>query len=93
MANKKLDLEELLGLNEYDKNTLEYDLELMINNSNEYEEWQKQKRDFINMFKECYDELCIFMEQDPKRRVSVNCYTCVKGMDLRDKYGSPKKKS
>ena len=95
MANKNsiIDLEELLGLKDFDKHTLEYDLQLMINDTKEYEERQQRKEDFIELFKECYDELCIFMESDPKRRVSVNCFTCFKGMDLRDKYGRPKNRS
>lgn len=101
MKNNKvsidLDIEDLLGIRETSKNSLEYDLEFIVNNGyDEYikqqEEHNKKKQEFIELFKECYDELCIFMEKDPKRRVSVNCFTCIKGMDLRDKYGKPKRK-
>lgn len=92
-----LDIEDLLGLSDSKKNTLEYDLNFIIENGMEeylkqQEEHEKKKREFIELFKECYDELCIYMEKDPQRRVSVNCFTCIKGMDLRDQYGKPHKK-
>ena len=38
------------------------------------------------------DELCIFMEKDPKQRVAISCFTCIKGMDLSKQYGKPKHK-
>lgn len=78
MANKKisidLDIEDLLGLKEPDKNTLEYDLNFVIENGiDEYikqqQEHENKKREFIELFKECFDELCVFMEKDDKRRV------------------------
>lgn len=101
MKDKKisidLDIEDLLGLKEPNKNTLEYDLNFILENGiDEYikmqEEKENKKKEFIELFKECYDELCIYMEKDPQRRVSVNCFTCIKGMDLRDQYGKPHKK-
>lgn len=101
MTNKKvsidLDIEDLLNLKEPNKNTLEYDLNFILDNGiDKYIEAQQQhedeRRKFMELFKECFDELCEYMEQDPKRRVSVNCFSCVKGMDLRDKYGKPKKR-
>ena len=100
MANKKvsidLDIEELLGLTEPKKNTLEYDLNFILENSiddyiKKQEEYENKKREFIELFKECFDELCVFMEKDDKRRVPISCFTCIKGMDLRDKYGKPQK--
>ena len=100
MATKKvsidLDIEELLGLSEPKKNTLEYDLNFIIENGIEkynqmQEEHENKKKEFMQLFRECFDEICIYMEKDPKRRVSVNCFTCVKGMDLRDQYGKLKK--
>lgn len=101
MKDKKisidLDLEDLFNLNETNKNTLEYDLNFILDNGIEkYIENQKQfeeeKRNFIELFKECYDELCVFMEQDPKQRVAISCFTCIKGMDLSKQYGRPKKR-
>ena len=100
MANKKvsidLDIEELLGLSEPKKNTLEYDLNFILNNGMEeylkqQEERENKKKEFMQLFRECFDEICFYMEKDPKRRVSVNCFTCIKGMDLRDQYGKCKK--
>ena len=73
-----VELEDLLGLKEPNKNT-------------QQEEHESKKREFIELFKECFDELCIFMEKDDKRRVPISCFTCIKGMDLRDKYGKPKR--
>ena len=99
MANKKvsidLDIEELLGLSEPKKNTLEYDLNFILENGIEkynqmQQEHENKKKEFMQLFRECFDEICFYMEKDPKRRVSVNCLTCVKGMDLRDKYGKLK---
>lgn len=101
MANKKvsidLDIEDLLGLTEPNKNSLEYDLNFIIENEiDEYikqqQEHENKKREFIELFKECFDELCVFMEKDDKRRVPISCFTCIKGMDLRDQYGKPKRK-
>ena len=93
--NIELDIEDLLGLTEPKKNTLEYDLNFILNNGMEeylkqQQEQENKKQEFIELFKLCFDELCDYMEKDPLRRISVNCFTCVKGMELRDKYGSPK---
>lgn len=90
---KDKDILELLGL---DKNiTLEYDLNYIINNGidnylNQQQEYDNKKKEFMELFKACFDDICLYMEKDPKRRVSVNCFTCVKGMDLRDQYGKRK---
>ena len=101
MKNNKisidLDIEDLLGLKEPSKNSLEYDLNFIIENGiDEYikqqQEHENKKREFIELFKECFDELCFFMEKDDKRRVPISCFTCIKGMDLRDQYGKPKRK-
>ena len=81
-----LDIEDLLGLTEPNKNSLEYDLNFIIENGID------KKMEFIELFKECFDELCVFMEKDDKRRVPISCFTCIKGMDLRDQYGKPKRK-
>ena len=47
-----------------------------------------RNQEFIEL-KECYDDLCI-LERDPKQRIAVNCYTCIRGMDLSKKYGKQK---
>ena len=100
MKDKKisidLDIEDLLGLTEPKNHSLEYDLNFIINNGIEnynkmLEEHKNKKKEFIELFKECFDEICVYMEKDLQRRVSVNCFTCIKGMDLRDQYGKPKK--
>ena len=96
MANKKvsidLDIDDLLGLTEPKKNTLEYDLNFIIENGIEdyikQQENEKQKdREFVEMFKRNYNEIIKF-----DGRIAVECFTCIKGMDLRKKYGKPKGK-
>lgn len=101
MANKKvsidLDIEELLGLSEPKKNTLEYDLNFIIENGIEdyikqQEDEKRKDREFVEMFKRNYDEIVKFISLDPKQRIAVDCFTCIKGMDLSKKYGKPKRK-
>lgn len=101
MANKKvsidLDIEDLLGLTEPKKNTLEYDLNFIIENGIEdyikQQENEKQRdREFVEMFKQNYDEIVKFISLDPMQRIAVDCFTCIKGMDLSKKYGKPKRK-
>ena len=89
-----LDIEDLLGLKD-NKNTLEYDLNFIIDNGIEnyikQQENEKQKdREFVEMFKRNYNEIIKFIEFDG--RIAVECFTCIKGMDLRKKYGKPKGK-
>lgn len=99
MKNNKvsidLDIEDLLGLTEPKKGTLEYDLNFIINNGMEeyikqQEEEKRKNREFVELFKRNYNEIIKFIEIDG--RIAVNCFTCIKGMDLSKKYGKPKKK-
>lgn len=93
-VNIELDIEDLLGLNEPKKDTLEYDLNFILNNG--YDEFVRQQedekrkdREFVELFKRNYNEIVKFIEIDG--RIAVNCFTCIKGMDLSKKYGKPKK--
>ena len=99
IANKKvsidLDIEDLLGLTEPKKNTLEYDLNFIIENSIEdyikQQENERQKdKEFVEMFKQNYNEIVKFIELDG--RIEVECFTCIKEMDLSKKYGKPRRK-
>lgn len=99
MKDKKisidLDLEDLLGLKEPSKNSLEYDLNFIIENGMEeyikqQEEEKRKDREFVELFKRNYNDIVKFIEIDG--RIAVNCFTCIKGMDLSKKYGKPKKK-
>lgn len=101
MKNKKinieLDIEDLLGLKEPSKDSLEYDLNFIIENGMEeylrLQEKEKQKdKEFMEMFKRNYDEIVKFISLDPKQRIAVDCFTCIKGMDLTKQYGKPKKR-
>ena len=98
MANKKinieLDIDDLLNLKEPNKDSLEYDLNFIIENGIEdyikQQENEKQKdREFVEMFKRNYNEIVKFIELDG--RIAVECFTCIKGMDLSKKYGKPKR--
>lgn len=102
MKNNKvsidLDIEDLLGLTEPKKNTLEYDLNFIINNGldefiKQQEDEKKRDIEFVELFKRNYDEIVKIMEFDPRKRVAVNCFTCIKGMDLSKQYGKPKRVS
>lgn len=94
--NIELDIEDLLGLKEPSKDSLEYDLNFIINNGmDEYlkliEDDKRRDREFVELFKRNYNDIVKIMEFDPHKRVPVNCYTCIKGMDLSKQYGKPKK--
>lgn len=93
-VNIELDIEDLLGLTEPKKGTLEYDLNFIIDNGiDEYikqqEEEKRKDKEFVELFKRNYNEIVKFIEIDG--RIAVNCFTCIKGMDLSKKYGKPKK--
>ena len=92
MKNK--DIIELLGLS--DKNiTITLEEEILKNMDKVYNdntEHEKKKREFIRLFKECYDDIVKIIELDNQQRIAVNCFTCIKGMDLSKQYGKPRKK-
>ena len=95
--NLELDIEDLLGLKEPSKDSLEYDLNFIINNGmDEYlklqEDEKRKDREFIELFKRNYNDIVRIIEFDPHKRIPVNCYTCIKGMDLSKQYGKPKRK-
>lgn len=101
MKNKKinieLNIEDLLGLKEPSKNSLEYDLNFIIENGmDEYikrqEDEKRRDREFVELFKRNYDEIVKFISLDPKQRIAVDCFTCLKGVDLTKQYGKPKQK-
>ena len=100
MTNNKvsidLDIEDLLGLKEPSKNSLEYDLLFVMNNGiEEYkrlQEEEKQKdREFVERFKRNYDELCEYLEKDPKNEwqylvlLVLRVWTCLNNMVSQNK--------
>lgn len=101
MKNKKidieLDIEDLLGLKEPKKSTLEYDLNFILENGiDEYikqqEDEKRKDKEFVEMFKRNYDDIVKFISLDPNQRIAVDCFTCIKGVDLSKQYGKPKRK-
>ena len=95
LSNKELNkLLELFGLSDKEiHTTLEDDIKgVMDKYYDEYQEHEQKKKEFIRLFKECYSDIVKIMELDPHKRVTVNCFTCIKGMDLSKQYGKPKRK-
>lgn len=96
-VNIEIDLEDLLGLKEPSKDSLEYDLLFVMENGiDEYiklrENEKNKDREFVELFKRNYDEIVKFISLDPKQRIAVDCFTCLKGVDLSKQYGKPKRK-
>lgn len=97
---KDKDILDLLGLTDRTIKvgvTIDDDLQYMLENGidkyyEELDKYNKRKQEFIEMFKECYDDIVKFIELDPRKRIAVDCYTCLKGMDLSKQYGKPKKR-
>ena len=84
MKNNKisidLDIEDLLGLKE-NKNSLEYDLEFILENGiDEYlkqqQEHENKKKEFMELFRECFQEIIWEFQKDPRQQISVNCAGC-----------------
>ena len=94
-VNIELDIEDLLGLTEPKKGTLEYDLNFILNNVYDefviqQEDEKRKDKEFVELFKRNYNDIVKFIEIDG--RIAVNCFTCIRGMDLSKKYGKPKRK-
>ena len=68
----------------------------MENGIDEYvklrENEKNKDRVFVELFKRNYDEIVKFISLDPKKRIAVDCFTCLKGVDLSKQYGRPKQK-
>lgn len=85
------ELEDLLGLKD-NKNSLEYDLNFVIDNGiDEYlkqlQEHEQKKKEFVALFKECYDDIVKIIDNDKQQRIAVNCYGCKTwGKDLSHHY-------
>lgn len=85
MKNNKisidLDIEDLLGLTEPKKNTLEYDLNYIFENGIEsynkmQQEHENKKKEFMELFRECFNEIIKEFRDDPKQQIAVNCAGC-----------------
>ena len=98
MANKKvsidLDIEELLGLSEPKKNTLEYDLNFILENGIEkynqmQEEHENKKKEFMQLFRECFQEIIHEFQVDLRQQIAVNCSGCRYANRIELGYGKP----
>lgn len=85
MANNKvsidLDVEDLLGLSKPKKNTLEYDLNFILDNGiDEYlrkqQEHENKKKEFMELFRECFQDIILEFQKDPQQQIAVNCAGC-----------------
>ena len=79
--NIDLDIEDLLGLTEPNKNSLEYDLNFIIDNGIEnynkmLEEHENKRKEFMQLFRECFDEIIWEFQKDHKQQIAVNCVGC-----------------
>ena len=95
LSNKELnELLDWFGLSDKEIHIiLEDDIKGVIDKYyDEHQEYENKKKEFIQLFKECYSDIVKVIEHDTHKRVAVNCYTCIKGMDLSKHYGKPKKK-
>ena len=95
LSNKELnELLEWFGLSDKEIHiTLEDDIKgVMDKYYDEHQEHEQKKKEFIRLFKECYSDIVKIMEFDPHKRVPVNCFMCIKGMNLSKQYGKPKRK-
>lgn len=99
MANNKvsidLDIEDLLGLSEPKKNTLEYDLNFILDNGmDEYlkrqQEHEIKKKEFMDLFRECFQEIIHEFQVDPKQQIAVNCAGCRYSNRVELGYGKPR---
>lgn len=99
MANNKvsidLDIEDLLGLSESKKNTLEYDLNFILDNGmDEYlkrqQEHENKKKEFMDLFRECFSEIIHEFQVDPKQQIAVNCAGCRYSNRVELGYGKPR---
>lgn len=85
------DFLKMLGL---DDKTISLTLEDDIMNTmgkfvKDKQEHEQEKREFISMFKECFEDIIKIIALDG--RIAVECFTCIKGMDLSKQYGRPRK--
>ena len=95
LSNKELnELLEWFGLSDKEIHiTLEDDIKCVMDKYyDEHQEHEQKKKEFIRLFKECYSDIVKIIEFDPHKRIPVNCFTCIKGMDLSKQYGKPKRK-
>ena len=89
--NEPLAIKGLTKQEVYDKVLSSYHWDLTIKNSNpEIDLFVMPELDKDNTPN--YDEIVKFISLDPMQRIAVDCFTCIKGMDLSKKYGKPKRK-
>ena len=95
----ELDLEEILGLKEPNKNSLDYDLNFVVENGidkylKQQEDETRKDKEFVELFKRNYYEMVKFISTEPKQKIAVDCLGCRYGgrLDLSKQYGKPKRK-
>ena len=98
---KDKDIIDLLGLTDRTIKVgidLEQDLEYVIENGiekylKEIQEHENKKKEFMDMFRECFQEIVHEFEKDPKQQIAVNCLGCRYGgrLDLSHQYAKRKR--
>ena len=89
-----LDMEKLLGLTEPKPNTLEYDINYVMENGIDKYLLEQQKHEelkalFMSLFRECFDEIIHVFQADPKQQIAVSCAGCRYANRTKICYGKP----
>lgn len=62
------------------KGTLEYDILHFMDNPDAYlkekEDWNLKKKEFMALFRDCFNEIIGEFQSDPKQQIAVNCWGC-----------------
>jgi hypothetical protein len=90
---------DLFGLSDRTiKTELDLDLEYVIDNGIEAylkkeQEHENKKKEFMQLFRECFQDIVYEFEKDPKQQIAVNCLECRYNgrLDLSKQYGKSKK--
>ena len=98
LDDKRLELEvDIINnmSNKPNKNSLEYDILQNMSNkySNDLKQQEDKKKEFIELFRLCFDDIIHIIELDPKQQIAVNCLGCRYSgrLDLSTCYGKHKK--
>ena len=101
LTDKKLTLEvDIVNnmTNEPKKDTLEYDILHYFDNPkdkyiNELLQEEEKRKEFIRLFRLCFDDIIHIIQTDPKQQIAVNCLGCRYSgrLDLSACYGKHKK--
>lgn len=95
------DIIDLLGLTDRTIKVgvdIEQDLQYVMENGidkylQEIQAKEDRKKEFIDLFRECFQDIVEIIEKDPRQQIAVNCKGCRYGgrIDLSHQYGKATK--